>query len=138
MEHIDHILVVDDDRDIRELVTDYLNKSGYRATGAANGKAMWSVLQGHHVDLIVLDIMLPGEDGLILCRQLRSHGQQNIPVLMLTARTDDSDRILGLEMGADDYLSNPSSPGSCWRGLKRSCDARARCHPICKLPKPAD
>jgi PleD family two-component response regulator len=63
VEHIDHILVVDDDRDIRELVTDYLEKSGYRATGAANGKAMWSVLQGHHVDLIVLDIMLPGEDG---------------------------------------------------------------------------
>lgn len=107
MEHIDHILVVDDDRDIRELVTDYLNKSGYRATGAANGKAMWSVLQGHHVDLIVLDIMLPGDDGLILCRQLRSHSQQNIPVLMLTARTDDSDRILGLEMGADDYLVKP-------------------------------
>ena len=71
MEHIDHILVVDDDRDIRELVTTYLNKSGYRATGAANGKAMWAVLQAQHVDLIVLDIMLPGDDGLVLCRQLR-------------------------------------------------------------------
>lgn len=104
MERIDHILVVDDDRDIRELIVDYLEKSGYRASGAANGKAMWSVLKNHKIDLIVLDIMMPGEDGLTLCRQLRANPQQDIPVLMLTARTDDSDRILGLEMGADDYL----------------------------------
>ena len=104
MERIDHILVVDDDRDIRELIVDYLEKSGYRASGAANGKAMWSVLKNHQIDLIVLDIMMPGEDGLTLCRQLRANPQQDIPVLMLTARTDDSDRILGLEMGADDYL----------------------------------
>ena len=107
MERIDHILVVDDDRDIRELIVDYLEKSGYRASGAANGKAMWSVLKNHQIDLIVLDIMMPGEDGLTLCRQLRANPQQDIPVLMLTARTDDSDRILGLEMGADDYLIKP-------------------------------
>ncbi|MDU6110376.1 MAG: response regulator [Klebsiella pneumoniae] len=107
MERIDHILVVDDDRDIRELIVDYLGKSGYRASGAANGKAMWSVLKNHKIDLIVLDIMMPGEDGLTLCRQLRANPQQDIPVLMLTARTDDSDRILGLEMGADDYLIKP-------------------------------
>ena len=109
MERIDHILVVDDDRDIRELIVDYLEKSGYRASGAANGKAMWSVLKNHQIDLIVLDIMMPGEDGLTLCRQLRANPQQDIPVLMLTARTDDSDRILGLEMGADDYLPKPFS-----------------------------
>jgi len=107
LERIDHILVVDDDRDIRELIVDYLEKSGYRASGAANGKAMWSVLKNHQIDLIVLDIMMPGEDGLTLCRQLRANQQQDIPVLMLTARTDDSDRILGLEMGADDYLIKP-------------------------------
>ena len=107
MERIDHILVVDDDRDIRELIVDYLEKSGYRASGAANGKAMWSVLKNYQIDLIVLDIMMPGEDGLTLCRQLRANPQQDIPVLMLTARTDDSDRILGLEMGADDYLIKP-------------------------------
>ncbi len=107
LERIDHILVVDDDRDIRELIVDYLEKSGYRASGAANGKAMWSVLKNHQIDLIVLDIMMPGEDGLTLCRQLRANPQQDIPVLMLTARTDDSDRILGLEMGADDYLIKP-------------------------------
>ncbi len=107
MERIDHILVVDDDRDIRELIVGYLEKSGYRTSGAANGKAMWSVLKNHHIDLIVLDIMLPGDDGLTLCRQLRNDGQQDIPVLMLTARSEDSDRILGLEMGADDYLVKP-------------------------------
>lgn len=107
MEHIDHILVVDDDRDIRELVTGYLEKSGYRATGAANGREMRAVLTTQPIDLVVLDIMMPGDDGLTLCRQLRSDTQRNLPVLMLTARSEDTDRILGLEMGADDYLIKP-------------------------------
>lgn len=107
MEHTDHILVVDDDRDIRELVTGYLEKSGYRATGAANGREMRAVLASQHIDLVVLDIMMPGDDGLTLCRQLRSDTQRNLPVLMLTARSEDTDRILGLEMGADDYLIKP-------------------------------
>lgn len=106
MEHIDNILVVDDDHDIRELVVDYLIKSGYRATGASNGKAMRAYMGGNQVDLVVLDIMMPGDDGLTLCRQLRND-HQNVPVLMLTARGDDADRILGLEMGADDYLVKP-------------------------------
>jgi len=103
----DHILVVDDDRDIRELVVDYLQKAGYRATGAANGKEMRALLEKQHVDLVVLDLMMPGEDGLTLCRQLRSDRHQDLPVLMLTARSDEMDRILGLEMGADDYLVKP-------------------------------
>jgi len=107
LEHVDHILVVDDDRDIRELITDYLTKSGYRATGAANGREMRAVLSSSQVDLVVLDIMMPGDDGLTLCRQLRSDPQQNLPVLMLTARSEETDRILGLEMGADDYLIKP-------------------------------
>ncbi|MGB8663343.1 MAG: response regulator [Serratia inhibens] len=107
MEHIDNILVVDDDRDIRELITDYLIKSGYRATGAANGREMRAVLANNHIDLVVLDIMMPGDDGLTLCRQLRNDTQRNLPVLMLTARNEDTDRILGLEMGADDYLVKP-------------------------------
>ncbi|MEJ4044169.1 response regulator [Erwinia sp. SLM-02] len=107
MDHIDHILVVDDDRDIRELIVDYLIKSGYAATGAANGREMRSVLGNRHIDLVVLDIMMPGDDGLTLCRQLRSNPQKNMPVLMLTARGEDTDRILGLEMGADDYLVKP-------------------------------
>ena len=71
VEHIDHILVVDDDRDIRELIVDYLVKSGYRATGAANGKEMRVVLDKQHIDLVVLDVMMPGDDGLTLCRELR-------------------------------------------------------------------
>jgi Response regulators consisting of a CheY-like receiver domain and a winged-helix DNA-binding domain len=107
MEHIDSVLVVDDDRDIRELVVNYLIKSGYRATGASNGKEMRAFLASNQVDLVVLDIMMPGTDGLTLCRELRSGSQQNLPVLMLTARGDDADRILGLEMGADDYLVKP-------------------------------
>jgi DNA-binding response OmpR family regulator len=107
MEHIDTVLVVDDDSDIRELVVDYLNSAGYRATGAANGKAMRAYLANHQVDLVVLDLMMPGDDGLTLCRELRSDRYHNLPVLMLTARSDDADRILGLEMGADDYLVKP-------------------------------
>jgi len=107
VETTDHILVVDDDRDIRELVVDYLVKSGYRATGAANGKEMRAVLDKQAVDLVVLDIMMPGDDGLTLCRQLRSGQHKDLPILMLTARHDDMDRILGLEMGADDYVVKP-------------------------------
>lgn len=107
METTDHILVVDDDRDIRELIVDYLLKSGYRATGAANGKEMRAVLDKQAVDLVVLDIMMPGDDGLTLCRQLRSGQHKDLPILMLTARHDDMDRILGLEMGADDYVVKP-------------------------------
>jgi len=107
VETTDHVLVVDDDRDIRELVVDYLLKSGYRATGAANGKEMRAVLDKQAVDLVVLDIMMPGDDGLTLCRQLRSGQHKDLPILMLTARHDDMDRILGLEMGADDYVVKP-------------------------------
>ena len=104
MEHIDHILVVDDDRDIRELIVDYLVKSGYHASGAANGKEMRMVLDKQHIDLVVLDVMMPGDDGLTVCRQLRSSRHKDLPILMLTARNEDMDRILGLEMGADDYV----------------------------------
>jgi len=107
VETTDHILVVDDDRDIRELIVDYLVKSGYRATGAANGKEMRAVLDKQVVDMVVLDIMMPGDDGLTLCRQLRSGQHKDLPILMLTARHDDMDRILGLEMGADDYVVKP-------------------------------
>jgi len=107
VETTDHILVVDDDRDIRELIVDYLLKSGYRATGAANGKEMRTVLDKQAVELVVQDIMMPGDDGLTLCRQLRSGQHKDLPILMLTARHDDMDRILGLEMGADDYVVKP-------------------------------
>lgn len=107
----DHILIVDDDRDIRTLLADYLEKQGLRCTTAADGREMRAALERHRVDLIVLDVMLPGEDGLTLCRNLRAGGTYaNTPVLMLTARGDDMDRIVGLEMGADDYLPKPFVP----------------------------
>jgi len=107
MEHIDHILVVDDDREIRELVSSYLKKNGLRASLAADGRQMRTFLEGNTVDLIVLDVMMPGDDGLVLCRELRASKHKATPVLMLTARDDEMDRIIGLEMGADDYLSKP-------------------------------
>jgi two-component system, OmpR family, response regulator len=103
-----HILIVDDDREIRTLLRDYLEKNGYRATATADGKGMRRALEQSHIDLIVLDLMLPGEDGLALCRELRARSQ--VPVLMLTALAEEVDRIVGLEVGADDYLAKPFSP----------------------------
>ncbi|KAF0166230.1 MAG: transcriptional regulatory protein ompR [Rhodocyclaceae bacterium] len=104
----EHLLVVDDDREIRKLLTEYLEQAGYRVTAVADGKAMRRMLDGHRVDLVVLDLMLPGENGLALCRDLRA--RSNLPVLMLTARGTEVDRIIGLEMGADDYLAKPFNP----------------------------
>ncbi|MGF6158980.1 two-component system OmpR family response regulator [Ensifer sp. KUDG1] len=109
MEHIDHVLIVDDDREIRELVSSYLKKNGLRTTTVADGRQMRSFLEGDTVDLIVLDVMMPGDDGLVLSRELRAGKHKAIPIIMLTARSDEMDRILGLEMGADDYLSKPFS-----------------------------
>ena len=107
MDHVDHILIVDDDREIRELVGNYLKKNGLRTTVVADGRQMRSFLESTPVDLIVLDIMMPGDDGLQLCRELRTGKHKTTPVLMLTARSDETDRIIGLEMGADDYLVKP-------------------------------
>ena len=107
MEDIDHVLIVDDDRAIRELLAAYLEKNGMRTSLAANGREMRAVLERGTPDLIVLDLMLPGEDGLVLCRELRASKFRAVPVLMLTARNEEADRILGLEMGADDYLPKP-------------------------------
>jgi DNA-binding response OmpR family regulator len=109
MDHVDHILVVDDDREIRELVGNYLKKNGLRVSLAADGRQMRAFLDGNTVDLIVLDIMMPGDDGLRLCRELRVGRHKATPVLMLTARNEETDRIIGLEMGADDYLTKPFS-----------------------------
>src|SRR3989344_2305418 len=107
MAHVDHVLIVDDDREIRELVGNYLQKNGLRTTVVADGRQMRAFLDANQVDLIVLDIMLPGDDGLQLCRELRVGKHKATPVLMLTARSDETDRIIGLEMGADDYLAKP-------------------------------
>jgi two-component system OmpR family response regulator len=102
------VLIVDDDREIRSLLADYLETHGYTTLMAADGHAMSSALEKNPVDLLVLDLNLPGEDGLTLCRNLRA--KSNLPVIMLTARGEPLDRILGLEMGADDYLPKPFEP----------------------------
>lgn len=126
----DHILIVDDDRDIRTLLADYLEKQGLRCTAAADGREMKSALERHRIDLIVLDVMLPGEDGLTLCRNLRASGgaHANTPVLMLTARGEEMDRIVGLEMGADDYLPKPFVPRELYARI-RAILRRARALP---------
>ena len=102
------ILIVDDDREIRSLLADYLDSNGYSTVTAADGYAMATALNANKIDLIVLDLNLPGDDGLTLCRNLRAHSA--MPVIMLTARSEALDRIIGLEMGADDYLSKPFEP----------------------------
>lgn len=109
MDQPDHILIVDDDREIRELVSSYLGRNGFRVTTAADGRQMRAFLETANVDLIVLDVMLPGQDGLVLCRELRAGKHKATAILMLTARIDETDRIIGLEMGADDYLQKPFS-----------------------------
>ena len=108
MENPTHILVVDDDRDIRSLLAEYLDSNGLRTFTASNGIEMRKQLDTVRIDLVVLDLTLPGEDGLTLCRTLRA--QSSLPVIMLTARGEPLDRILGLEMGADDYLAKPFEP----------------------------
>ncbi|MBP8065744.1 MAG: response regulator [Aeromonadaceae bacterium] len=103
-----HILVVDDHADIRDLLKRFLEQHGYRVTCARDGREMKKLLEHSTIELIVLDLMLPGEDGLTLCRELRVHSA--IPIVMLTAMGEDMDRIVGLEMGADDYLAKPFNP----------------------------
>ena len=100
-----HILIVDDHREMRDLVSRALAKEGFRVSTAGDGKAMRKVLADARIDLILLDLMLPGEDGLSLCRSLRADSE--IPIIMLTAKGDEVDRVIGLEMGADDYLPKP-------------------------------
>ncbi len=100
-----HILIVDDNREMRELVARILTREDFRVSGAADGKSMRKILADARVDLILLDLMLPGEDGLSLCRALRADSQ--VPIIMITAKGEEVDRVIGLEMGADDYLAKP-------------------------------
>jgi len=103
-----HIAVIDDHKDIRELLVRYLGEHGYRVSAAENASSFRRLLETTSPDLIVLDIMMPGEDGLTLCRELRAKSQT--PIIFLTAMAEDTDRIIGLEMGADDYLTKPFNP----------------------------
>jgi two-component system phosphate regulon response regulator OmpR len=103
-----HILVVDDDAGLRELLQEYLSAQGLQVATVADGVQMDAHLSQHPVDLLILDLMLPGEDGLSLARRLRTRG--SLPIIMLSARGEDVDRIVGLEVGADDYLAKPFNP----------------------------
>lgn len=104
-----HILVVDDDARLRDLLTRYLGEQGFEVKAVADGQQMDKLRSREHFHLIVLDLMMPGEDGLSVCRRLRGQGDLT-PIIMLTAKGDEVDRIVGLEMGADDYLPKPFNP----------------------------
>lgn len=108
MQRTPHILIVDDDAEIRDLVARFLKKHDIRVETAADGRAMRELMEKSRFDMVVLDLMLPGEDGLSLCRRLRV--ETSMPVIMLTALGEETDRIIGLEMGADDYLAKPFNP----------------------------
>jgi two-component system OmpR family response regulator len=103
-----HILVVDDHREIRDLLAKYLARHGFRVSAAENAAKARKTLEASAIDLVVLDIMMPGEDGLSLCRHLRA--TTALPVIMLTAMAEDTDRVVGLEIGADDYVVKPFNP----------------------------
>lgn len=102
-----HILIIDDDKDITELISDYLVKNNFRTTIAPNGMNIKTLLRENNFDLVVLDIMLPGIDGLTICKMIRE--THNLPIIMLSAANSTSDRVVGLELGADDYVSKPFS-----------------------------
>src|SRR6201987_5526133 len=104
----EHLLIVDDDKEICALLSQFMAEHGYRVSVAHEGRTMMQMLESARIDLVVLDIMLPGESGLSLCRRVRASA--TIPIVMLTAVGSETDRIVGLEMGADDYLPKPFNP----------------------------
>lgn len=139
-EQPEHLLIVDDEPEMRALLKRYLTEQGYRVEAVPDGAAMDRHLKRHPVDLIILDLMMPGEDGLTLARRLRQQGDQAI--IMLSARGDEVDRIVGLEVGADDYLAKPFNPRELLariravlrRGGQPSATATASTQPVCFGP----
>jgi two-component system, OmpR family, response regulator len=103
-----HVLAVDDDPSVRQMIADYLGDNEVRVTAVANGKEIAEVMARETIDLVVLDLRLPGEDGMQIARKLRE--ESDVPIIMLTGRKDEADRVMGLELGADDYLTKPFSP----------------------------
>ena len=126
-----HLLLVDDERSIREPLAQFLTKQGFRVTQAADAEAARTRLAAYAIDLAILDIMMPGEDGLSLTRHVRA--TSDVPVILLTARSEETDRIVGLEMGADDYVVKPFSPRELATRVKvvlrRAAAGGARLHP---------
>ena len=128
------ILVVDDDAGLRELLQDYLTAQGYQVAAVADGVGMEAHLAGHAVDLVILDLMLPGEDGLSLARKLRAQG--DLPIIMLSARGEDVDRIIGLEVGADDYLAKPFNPRELLARIRALLRRNEKAHTTVEMTKP--
>ncbi len=126
-----HLLLVDDERDIREPLAAYLARNGYRVSKAANAEAARALLAAKEFDLVLLDIMMPGEDGLALTGFIRA--TTTLPIILLTARAEETDRIVGLEIGADDYVTKPFSPRELMARIKavlrRAGDSAARVRP---------
>ena len=137
MDAAPHILIVDDHREIRDLVGRALTREGFRTTAVADGRAMRKALADGRIDLILLDLMLPGEDGLSLCRAVRA--ESDIPIIMLTAKGEEVDRVIGLELGADDYLPKPFGSRELIariravlrRSRATAAEARSAPHPAC-------
>lgn len=130
-----NILVVDDDDKLRALLIRYLSEEGFRVSGVTDGESMDSFLDRNTVDLMVLDLMLPGEDGLSIARRLR--GSLDIPIIILSARGDEVDRIVGLEVGADDYLPKPFNPRELLARI-RAVMRRAETRPVSAAPEPEE
>lgn len=127
---IERILIVDDDKGTRDLLQTYMEENHLQVSTAADGKEMYRVLETEEINLIVLDLMLPGDDGLTLCRNLRNSSKtQSIPIIMLTARGGETDRVVGLEMGADDYMPKPFSARELLARI-RSVMRRSRSEPV--------
>jgi len=129
-ETLDKVLIVDDDAEIRDLLSRYLKQQGYQVIAVADGGEMWKALQSDEPDIIILDLMLPGDSGLVLCRDLRARSET--PIIMLTARGEETDRIIGLEIGADDYLPKPFNPRELLARIKATL-RRARSMPKGRL-----
>lgn len=124
-----HILVVDDHKSIRDPLAEYLGRNGFRTSTAGNGNQAYAVLNASRIDLVVLDILMPGESGLDICRRIRE--TRDIPVILLTAVADETDRIVGLELGADDYVTKPFNPRELLarvRGILRRANSLPKQH----------
>lgn len=128
------ILVVDDDAGLRELLQEYLTAQGYQVTAVADGVGMEAHLADHAVELVILDLMLPGEDGLSLARKIRAQG--DLPIIMLSARGEDVDRIIGLEVGADDYLAKPFNPRELLARIRALLRRKEKAHATLEMAKP--
>jgi two-component system OmpR family response regulator len=120
-----HVVALDDDADVRTIISEYLSKNDLRVTTVANGRELADVVARETIDAVILDLRLPGEDGMQIAQRLRS--QSTVPILMLTGRVDEADRVMGLELGADDYLTKPFSPRELLARI-RALLRRARVH----------